>query len=98
MIAVSALVTAVALTAVLIHKSHDTDDEKPVQHAKMTDAELRLERMYAQAHLSARAGRCEAVTAIGKKLSVDDPAEYARYSSDHELAVCLPSLQTAALR
>ena len=89
-IGVAALVTAVALTAVLIGRSHNDDGEKPAKHAAMTDEELRLERMYAQAHLHARSGRCDAVAAIGRKLEREDPAEFERFAADHELAVCLP--------
>jgi hypothetical protein len=91
-VGVAALVTAVALTAVLIGRSHnDDDDEKPAKHTAMTDEELRLERMYAQAHLHARAGRCDAVAAIGRKLANEQPVEYERFAADRELAVCLPN-------
>ena len=89
-IGVAALVTAVALTAVLIGRSHNDDEEKPAKHSAMTDEELRLERMYAQAHLHARSGRCDAVAAIGRKLQREEPSEYERFAADRELAVCLP--------
>jgi hypothetical protein len=87
----TALATAVALTAFFVAHRHDDDHEKSAPHATVTDADMRLERMYAQAHLSARAGRCDAVVAIGKKLAREQPAEYERYAADRELAVCLPS-------
>lgn len=90
-VGVAALVTAVALTAVLVGRSHNDEEEKPAKRVAMTDEELRLERMYAQAHLHARAGRCDAVAAIGRKLAREQPAEYERFASDRELAFCLPS-------
>jgi hypothetical protein len=96
-VAASMAVTAIALIAVLRGRSHNDDHEKvPQQHA-VTDADLRLERMYAQAHLSARAGRCEAVVAIGKKLAREQPQELERYASDREIAVCLPPPVTASV-
>src|SRR5687768_14798188 len=90
-IAAGAVLTAVALTAVLVGRSSNNKDEseKP-KSAAMTDAELRMHRMFAQAHLSARAGRCDAVTAIGRKLAKESPEYYAVYATDPELARCLP--------
>jgi hypothetical protein len=98
-ITAAAVITALALTVFFIKHKNDDDNESAnrSQHRAMTDEELRLERMYAQAHLSARAGRCEAVIAISKKLAVDSPAEYERFTSDRELSACLPR-NTVSLR
>ena len=92
-IAAGALLTAVALTAVLVGRSKNNDESEKPKSAAMTDAELRMHRMFAQAHLSARAGRCDAVTAIGKKLALEQPAEYQRFASNRELARCLVMTQ-----
>jgi hypothetical protein len=97
-IALSAIVTAVALTAVIKHRGDNDAESNHPKQAAMTDEDMRLERMYAQAHLSVRAGRCEAVVAIGKKLERESPDEYERFASDRELAPCLLKPEAVSIR
>ena len=100
-VAASVALTTVALIAVLRGRKHDDEQEKAREQQQrqqaMAEADLRLERMYAQARLSARAGRCEAVVAIGRKLAREQPEELERYASDREIAVCLPPPVTASV-
>jgi hypothetical protein len=104
-IALGALVTGVALMAVLIGRNGSDKPETPKALAQAQpevkyvlspahgDADLRMQRMFVQGHISARAGRCDAVVAIGKKLAVDSPSYHERYVADPTIAPCL-AMQT----
>src|SRR5262245_50078487 len=94
----TALVAAVALTAMIIHRSRDAEASQDAQHAAITDADRRMQRMFAQARLSARAGRCEAVVAIGKKLARESAADYERFAAEPELARCMVGPALASMR
>lgn len=103
-VAVSALVTAIALFAVLHHRD---DEARPTAEARGGAArpvvayivppatgaaggdDIRLQRMYVQGHLSARAGRCDATIAIDKQLAATSASYHERYAADPTIAQCL---------
>lgn len=98
MITVGAVVTAIALVAVLRHRNEEAPPSRgapvaqPVAYVVppgATDDEIRLQRMYIQGHLSARAGRCDAVIAIGNQMALKSPSYHERYAADPTIAVCL---------
>ncbi|MBA3465553.1 MAG: hypothetical protein H0T46_36810 [Deltaproteobacteria bacterium] len=52
--------------------------------------ELRLQRMYVQGQVLARAGRCEGAVAIGRNIERSSPVYFAAYAADPSIAVCYP--------
>jgi hypothetical protein len=103
--ATSALIASIVWLAVRANRSGSKTDEAPkaLSHADPDvqyvlppahdDNDRRRQRMFVQAHISARAGRCDAVVAIGKKLAVESPSYHERYVADPTIAHCL-AMQT----
>lgn len=96
---VGAALGTAALAAILLLARSGNDDAAPkaapapvyiVRGEVPTDSDaLRLERMFMQAHMSARAGRCEAARAITKHVLDTVPEHYDRYAADPAIARCL---------
>lgn len=92
--------TAVIAAVALIARSSDGDrdrgqvaaaqsqaTEPPVRFAG-TPSEERVDRMFAQGHMLARAGRCDGVQAIGRNLARISYEDFTRYVADPVLAPC----------
>lgn len=103
-IAVGAAMTALALAVVLVKRGGGSDEAKrsvaPSEPAPVyivpaatshtpTPHEARLQRMFVQGHLQARAGRCDAVVAIGKSIATTSPSYHDRYVADPTIARCV---------
>jgi hypothetical protein len=56
------------------------------------DAEqLRLQRMYVQGQVLARAGRCDGALALGRQIARSSASYYAMYAVEPEISVCVNS-------
>jgi hypothetical protein len=104
MLPIAITVASVALIATVIAISNKNDAPSAAPHRPESPqpaayviaaptpenaAEIRLQRMYVQGHLSARAGRCEATIAIARQMARTAPDYYQTYAADPTIAACL---------
>jgi hypothetical protein len=53
--------------------------------------QLRLQRMYVQGQVLARAGRCDGALTLGRQIARSSPAYYAIYAVEPVISVCVNS-------
>src|SRR3954465_4731934 len=58
----------------------------------ITDQQLALQRMYVQGQVLPRAGRCDGVQALGRKIAQTNPGYFQLYAVDPVIAPCMTAV------